>query len=492
MTVRGGTVYLVGAGPGDPGLITVRGLEVLQRADVVLHDRLVTDALLAYAPAVAELIDVGKSPSGQAASQDHINALLIEHARRSRVVVRLKGGDPLVFGRGWEERESCVAAGVVCEIIPGITSAIAGPAAADIPVTLRGVASTFAVAGAPVIGDRQLAAVAHADTCVFLMGVRELPDLARRLIECGRDPATPTAVVERATCPGQRTVRARIDEIGLVAGAAGLRSPAVIVVGATTALGAMPNGPLAGRRVVVTRPDAAAHQLTSGLRALGADVIGAPLIDIALADPRCDALLDRLADYDWIVFTSRHAVRGFRRAIEHRGGDSRRFARARIAVVGPVTGRELESWGLRPDLRAEPARAEALVQALLTQNPRPQRVLFPCGTLALDVIPSALTAQGIAVDPLRVYETRKRSLDDGARRGIEAGVDAIVLCSPSAAAALGESNVEIGAAIVVCIGPTTAAATAPFGWGDVRVAGEHSDAGVIVTTLAALESTVAV
>ena len=237
MTVRPGTVYLVGAGPGDPGLITVRGLELLQRADVILHDRLVAPALLREGRATALVSDVGKAPRGHAVSQEEINAALVAHAEQGKTVVRLKGGDPLVFGRGWEEREACRKAGVPCEIVPGISSALAGPAAADIPVTCRGVASSVAIVAAATIGRRQLAAIAHADTCVFLMGMHGLRDLATRLLECGRDPATPAAVVERATLPGQRLVRARLDRIADAVAAAGLRAPAVIVVGATAAFG---------------------------------------------------------------------------------------------------------------------------------------------------------------------------------------------------------------------------------------------------------------
>ena len=198
MTVRAGTVYLVGAGPGDPSLITVRGLELLQRADVVLYDRLVSPALLDRASTRALLIDVGKASFGQATLQADINRALVEHAVQGRVVVRLKGGDPNVFGRAWEERQACVAAGVPCEVVPGISSAIAGPAAAGIPVTLRGVSSSIAIAATPTIDDDELSAIAGADTAVFLMGVRELPQLVRRLLEAGRDPSTPVAIVERA------------------------------------------------------------------------------------------------------------------------------------------------------------------------------------------------------------------------------------------------------------------------------------------------------
>ena len=482
MTVRAGTVYLVGAGPGDPSLITVRGLELLQRADVVLYDRLVSPALLERARTRAVLIDVGKSPVGDAALQADINSALVEHALQGRVVVRLKGGDPNVFGRAWEERQACVEWGIPCEIVPGISSALAGPGAAGIPLTLRGVASSVAIAATPTIEDRELSAIAGADTAVFLMGVRELPKLATRLLDAGRDASTPVAIVERATMPGQRTVRAPLGDIVDAAERASVQSPAVIVVGATAALGASVRGPLAGKRVVVTRPLNAAHELSNDLRALGADVIFAPLIEIVPVENADTGALGHLHDYDWIVFTSRHAVTGFRRLVERRG-DVRSIAHARFAVVGPTTGRELEVWGIQADLQPDDHRADQLASLLVEQRPR--RVLFPCGTLALTTIPALLGEHGIPVDLLRVYHTRRLVLDDRVRTQIERGVDAVFLASPSATAALGASTLALGDATIVCIGPTTAAATVPFDWPNVITAGEHSDAGMIEALIAA-------
>lgn len=486
MTVRPGTVYLVGVGPGDPGLITVRGLELLQRADVILHDRLVEPVLLEQARPSARVVDVGKAPYGEATSQADINTALVRHAGDGSVVVRLKGGDPLMFGRGWEEREACVAAGVQCEIVPGVSSALAAPAAAGIPVSLRGVAASVAIGAAPTIDDPGVQSLACADTAVVLMGVRGLRDLARRLIAFGRDPSTPAALIERATLPGERVIRARLDAIADAAEAAGVEPPAVIVVGKTAALRATRPGPLTGQRIVVTRPRNAAPELCAALRSLGADVIPAPLIQIAQTDASNNAALDRLEDFDWIVFSSRHGVRGFRRAIESRRLDLRALSRAGVAAVGPVTARELETWGIYPDVVPHPARAQALVDALLAQPSPPRHVLFPGGTLALDTIPDALGAAGVAVERLEVYETRLRPLDPRARSAIDAGVHAILLASPSAATALGNSGVDPRDAAIVCIGPTTAAATAPYGWRHVSVATSHSDTGLIACTLETL------
>jgi uroporphyrinogen III methyltransferase/synthase len=475
-----GTVYLVGAGPGDPSLITVRGLELLQRADVVLYDRLVSPALLERVRPRALLVDVGKSAFGDAARQADINRALVDYALEGRVVVRLKGGDPNVFGRAWEERQACAASGVPCEIVPGVSSALAGPASAGIPLTLRGVASSIGIAATPAIGDQELRTFAGADTAVFLMGVRELPRLVRRLSDAGRDPSTPVAIVERATMPGQRVIRSTLGGIVSAAERAGIESPAVIIVGATAALGAKTYGPLAGKRVVVTRPVNAAHELSNDLRALGADVVFAPLIEIVPVEHVDAQPLDRLADYDWIVFTSRHAVTGFRRLVERRR-DVRSIAHARFGVVGPTAGRELEAWGIQPDLQPAEHRADRLAALLAAQGPR--RVLFPCGTLALTAIPAVLGEHGIPVDLLPVYHTRRLPLDERARAQIECGVDAVLLASPSAAAALGASGVELGDATVGCIGPTTAAAAVPFGWPNVVVASDHSDGGMIEALL---------
>ncbi len=486
MTVRAGTVYLVGAGPGDPGLMTVRGLELLQRADVVLHDRLVEPALLEAARLSARLIDVGKTAYGAATSQSTINAALVRHALEGSVVVRLKGGDPLIFGRGWEEREACVSAGVPCEIVPGVTSAIAGPTAAGIPVTLRGTASSVLIAAAPVLSPHTLRGAALADTSVFLMGVRGLRNLAHAMMKAGRDPASPAAIVERATLPGERVVRARLDAIADVAEAAAIASPAVVVGGNTTALAPARSGALAGRRIVVTRPRHAALALCDALHALGADVIHAPLIRISLVDASTHPLVGRTPDFDWIVFTSRHGVRGFRRALETNRLDLRRLAGTRIAAIGPITARELEAWGIVPDLCPEPARAEALVDALCAATARPRRVLFPCGTLAHDVIPVALQAAGVSVECLPVYQTAPLPLDARARNAIREGVDAILLASPSAATALAQDGVDPGDAAIVCIGATTADAAAACRLRHIRVAAVHSDRGLVDSTIDAI------
>ncbi|MCC6318291.1 MAG: uroporphyrinogen-III C-methyltransferase [Gemmatimonadaceae bacterium] len=491
MTVRPGTAYLVGAGPGHAGLITVRGRDLLRRADVVLHDRLVDPALLDEAPPGALIESVGKSSRGDSGTQEVINAAIVRHALAGRVVVRLKGGDPLVFGRGWEELLACRDAGVPCEIVPGVSSALAAPAAAGIPATLRGVASSAViVAGTALLTSPD--PLPRADTTIVLMGVGELDAIAARLIASGIDPQTPAALVEQATCPGERVVSAALAEIARLAVAEGVAAPAVLVVGLTVAELQRQRrvGPLAGCRVVITRPHEAARELADNLRAAGADVIAAPLIRITYAQPDVTRALAHAGPRPWIAFTSRHGVRGFRGALEHHAVDVRALGSARLASVGPVTSRELLSWGLRPDVQPDVFRADALVDALRERVARHERVLFPSGTLALDTLPRGLRAAGLEVTPIEVYHTQELPLAPRAHEAIARGVDAVLLASPSAARALGASGVQPGSAVAVCIGETTAAAARAQGW-SVRVASTHTDAGMIAELIALRSTAVA-
>lgn len=485
MTVRPGTVYLVGAGPGDPGLITVRGQELLRRADVVLYDRLVLDSLLLEASPTAELIDVGKEAVGHASRQADINVALVAQALAGRVVVRLKGGDPFVFGRGWEELEACRAAGVPCEVIPGLSSAIAGPAAAGIPVTCRGVASSVTVSAAPMVSDEALRAFRHVDTQVFLMGVATMPALAARLVANGHSARTPCAIVERATMPGQRSVQATLATLAAEVQAAHLRAPAVLVVGPTAHFGRSANGQLSGRRVLVTRPTHAASALIDGLRQHGAEVMHTPLIQLRHVTPDLE-WQSRLQGSDWLVFTSRHAVRGFRQAVSRAGGDARWLARKRLAVIGPIAARELAAWGLHADLQAPEAREHSLVDALLNHTFPPRHVFFPCGSLSADTLALTLSSHGVQVSPLIVYRTDTLPLDAQSAAAVCEGVDAILLASPTAARALALSQrahppLDVSNTPIVCLGQRTASVCHDERWRQVHVADTHSDEGTIDT-----------
>lgn len=489
MTIRSGSVYLVGAGPGDPGLITVRGLELLRRADVVIHDRLVGEPLLGEARHDAIIIDAGKAPGDHRLTQDQINDAIVAHAHEGYAVVRLKGGDPYVFGRGWEELEACREAGIPCEVVPGITSAIAGPAAADIPVTARNVARSFTVvtarSGGPGedLGHLDFDALARLDTVVFLMGVAALPEIVQGLTGAGRDRATPAAIIERATLPGQREVRATLATITKAAAESRIGSPAVIVVGDVAAVGGRADGPLAGRRIVVTRPRSASHELAQRLRELGATPIDCPLIRIVPVSPPDHAWTLCLRDARWLVFTSRHAVIGFQRALREAGLDARALAGVRIACVGPTTARQAEAAGWVPDLVPRVHRASGLIEEIGSIARPGERVIFARGSLAREELSEGLREHALVVDELTVYETLLESPDERTAAEIRAGIDALLFASPSAVDAFVRAGLDPGNAPVVCIGPTTGDAARRAGFSAATDATDHSDAGLIETTL---------
>ncbi|MDX1999975.1 MAG: uroporphyrinogen-III C-methyltransferase [Thermoanaerobaculia bacterium] len=499
-----GSVHLVGAGPGAPDLLTLRGLDRLRAADVVVYDRLLTPELLALAPAGAERVDVGKEAGRVTLPQRAIERLLVERARAGQVVVRLKGGDPFVFGRGAEELDACRAAGVPCEVVPGLSSAFAGPAGVGVPVTERGVARSVVVLSAHAGDDTPpLASAAHgADTLVVLMGLDRLASLSAELIAAGRPANTPAAIVSHATWSTETVRATRLGELA-VAGR-DLESPALVVIGPTaararnggsdesagTSLGVL-SGSLAGRTIALTRPDGPARRTAALLAARGARVVASPLIEIELQDEAvlASALAERLplARYPWLVFTSKHGVAGFWRGLRAAGRDARALAGTRLAVVGPATAEALGDHGLSADLVAVPHRAEALVAALARQMLPGHRVLFSAGSRARRETVLGLGAHGIAVDELEVYTTRHRAPTPAFRNTLERGVDAVVFTSPSAVASYVEHGLDPAAAdVVVCLGPTTAAEARERGFRDPQVAADHDEAGLIEALTAAL------
>ena len=487
-----GRVWLVGAGPGDAGLITVRGRELLGRADVVVYDRLAGPELLTLTRPDAELIDVFKAPGHHTVPQDDIHEVLIERARAGKEVVRLKGGDPFVYGRGWEEIEACYLAGIPCEVVPGVSSATGVPTQAGIPLTLRGQASTVSVV-TPSVGrglpDRELPyeAMAKMDTSVVLMGGARLEEVTEGLVAAGRDGETPAAVVQEGTLPGERQVRGTLANIASLVREERLQPPMVLIVGPGAGLPRLDGnapapgfGPLAGRRVVVTRPSSASRQVISKLRGLGAEVIDSPLIRIEYVE--ADVSGPR-SDHDWIVFTSLHGVEGFRRQLERQGLDARFFGAARIAVVGPKTAACLEEAGIRADLIPGEYRARALVEAIGAEAESGQRVLFPCGTLAVDEVSHGLTRVGLEVQTLHVYDTLLQPPNDAALEAFRAGVDAVLLYSPSAAKSLASSGVDLGGVQIFCVGPTTADAGRSAGLSVSGVPDIYGDEGMIESLL---------
>ncbi len=478
-----GHVALVGAGPGDAGLITVRGRERLRAAEVVIFDRLIDLTLLREAPLTALLVDAGKAPGDHRLTQRQINAQIVAHALAGRQVVRLKGGDPFVYGRGWEEHEACRAAGISCEVVPGVSSALAVPAAANIPVTARGVARSVLIttprSSSGLDTDALGPDAAAADTVVLLMSRECLRDVCRRLVAQGRAASTPAAIVEQGTLPSQRSVRATLATLADEADRAGIANPCVVIVGDVVDCASSAGGhstSLAGRRIVVTRPRTASADLIRRLVARGAQVIDAPLIDVV---PRTPATWPVLRSYTWLIFTSLHGVRGFFAALAQRGLDIRAIGNSAIGAVGPKTASELQRHGLRADLVPDEHRAAALVTALVDRLGPVDRALFVGGSLALDTLPRGLRSHGVDLDVLEVYETRRLDLEPSARRAIEQGVDAILLYSPSAAVALHEARAAVGAAVLAAVGPTTARRIEQLGWKTPLVPERYGDDGML-------------
>jgi uroporphyrinogen III methyltransferase/synthase len=459
------TVYLVGAGPGDPGLLTVRGAELLRRADVVVHDRLSAEELLDLAPPQAERIDVGKAPGHARVSQEGINELLVEHGRSGRTVVRLKGGDPTVFARGGEEALALADAGVPFEIVPGITSAIAVPAYAGIPVTQRFSSTSFTVVtghedpSVPLEGSVDWEAVARVGgTIVVLMGVGRIRAITQRLIDGGRDPDTPAAAVIWGTRPDQRTVRATLGTLA----DQDLQSPATIVVGAVAGLdlGWFERRPLFGRTIVVTRARAQSSSLLARLRELGAATVELPAIRI---DEPADggAALRRaaadLAGFDWVVVTSPNGARRLLAACR----DARAFGPAQVAAIGPGTADALREGNVEADLVPERFVAEGLLEVFPDPPAGGGTVLLARAAEARDVLPEGLRERGWSVEVVEAYRTvqGRPSADELAAA---ASADVVTFTSSSTVRNF-LAVCDTVPPVVACIGPVTAATAREHG-----------------------------
>ena len=470
-----GRVYLVGAGPGDPGLLTVRARELLLEADVVLTDRLVPPEALALAR--GEVIDVGKTGGGEQVPQDETERLLVEHALAGRTVVRLKGGDPFVFGRGGEEALVCREHGIPFEVVPGVTAGVAAPAYAGIPVTHRGVAAAVAfVTGRDTDGRLpDVDALARfPGTLVFYMGVRNLGDIASGLIAAGRPADQPVAIVQRGTFADQRVVRAPLAEIAAVAVAADVRAPAITIVGDVTALDLdwFEAGPLSGRTIAVTRARPQASALAMRLQALGAAVVEAPMISI---EPLAVELPD-LAGYDLLCVTSPNGVQ----RLFELARDARGLAGPRIAAIGPGTAAALRERGIEPDVVPERAVSEGLVEALA--DVPVSRALLARGEQGRDVLRDALRARGAEVDVLAVYRTVAEPLSDR-ERDAALGADDLVFASASAAEAFHAATGTFDRPRIVSIGPATSAALRELGCEPTVEAAEHTPDGLIQALL---------
>jgi uroporphyrinogen III methyltransferase/synthase len=482
-----GTVILVGAGPGDPGLMTVRGLEVLRAADVVLYDRLLDPNVLAECRRDAQLIYAGKGPGGM--KQSEINAALVEHAQAGHTVCRLKGGDPFLFGRGGEEASYLVSAGVPFEVVPGVTSAIAAPAYAGIPVTDRRFASTVAMVTGHAAEDEpdrrpRWRELNGADTLVVLMAVGALSEVARELIEAGRDAQQPAAVIEQGATPKQRVVVARLENVAAEAEAAGIKAPAVVVVGQVVelrqTLAWAEQKPLWGRRVLVTRPAGQAEPLSAALRAAGAEAIEFPCIEVRElpADAAMLALIERR--YEWTLFVSANGARAAAAALRAAECDSRAFPPGRIGTVGPGTAAAVEGIGLRVDFMPAQYTVAALA-AGLPGSLEGKAVLLPGRAEVNPRLRAGLTARGAEIVVWPVYEIALSQPRLPLAEVVGAGVDVVALTSASAARAFVElAGKEAAAcALIACIGPPTAEAARDAGLKVDMVADEHTTHGLV-------------
>jgi uroporphyrinogen III methyltransferase / synthase len=529
-----GTVHLVGAGPGDPGLMTTRAHELIAQADVILYDRLIPAGALDGARPDALLVYVGKEGGGPSMAQDEIDRRLVEHAHAGRRVVRLKGGDPFVFGRGGEEALVLRAAGIPFEVVPGVTAGVAASAYAGIPVTHRDRASAVAFVTGHEDPDKPGSAIdwealaRFPGTLVFYMGVRQLPRIAERLIAHGRPADEPAAAIERGTLPGQRTLVATLATLPARAEEEGIRPPSITLVGAVAGLREQlrwfEDRPLAGRTVAVTRARQQASGLAARLRALGAEVVEAPAIRVVALDPPLPAPLaataapsgDRAASprdertrpaaagdepaaagdepsaalaaeppYDLVCLTSPNAVRLLFERLAAAGRDARALAGARIAAIGPGTARALRDHGLIADVVPERFVAEALVEALADVPVR--RALIARARVARDVLPDALRARGAEVDVLDLYETVAERLDAGTLDALRAA-DYVTFTSSSTvrflleaaggAAALGDGP------RLVSIGPVTSATLREHGLEPHAEATEHDVGGLVAALVA--------
>ena len=482
--LRNGLVYLIGAGPGDPGLITVKGLECVSKASVVIYDYLAAPALLKYARRNAELIYVGKKGGDHTLSQEGINALIVEKAREGHTVARLKGGDPFVFGRGGEEAEELIEAGIPFEIVPGVTSAIAAPAYAGIPLTHRKHTATVAFVTGHEDPTKEASTIDWAalakgiGTLVFFMGVKNLPQIARRLVEHGRPADTPAALIRWGTTPRQQTVSGTLANIVQRAEEAGIKAPAIIVVGEVVSLRQtmrwFDKRPLLGKRIVVTRARTQASDLVQRLSDLGAECLEFPTIRVEPPPDwsHLDRALARINEYRWLIFTSVNGVAFFFKRLFELGKDVRMLGHLQTAVIGPATADKLMDFGFKSDIIPESYRAEAVVAAFEKEDVVGQKILLPRAAEARPILPKELRAMGAAVDDITVYCTRPVS--DHKDRLIELleadAIDMITFTSSSTVSNFksllpeGRFQELVKSATIASIGPITSETAANLGF----------------------------
>jgi len=492
-----GKVYLVGAGPGDPELITVKGARCLSEAEVIVYDRLVDERVLRGISPDAEMIYVGKSADQHTLRQSEINQLLVDKAAEGKTVVRLKGGDPFMLGRGGEEAETLVDAGIPFEVVPGVSASVAVPAYAGIPVTHRTLASSMAV----ITGHEDPAKTASSirweklatgvDTLVFLMGVGNVAYIAEELTKNGRPGTTPVAIIREGTGPLQETLVSTLDGAAEAVEKAGFVPPAVIVVGDVVNMRDrirwFDNRPLFGKRVLVTRSRQQASVLSQLLSRHGAMPVELPTIQIEpIADSQeLDRAIDRMSDYSWLIFTSANGVDVFFKRLRELGRDSRSVNGVRLCAIGPATAAALERNGIVADQMPQEFLATAVADALEGEDISGQRILLPRAESAPPELVNKLAHLGASVDEIALYRTvpPQESPDGGKKMLLDGEIDVITFTSSSTVrhlvSLLGAEWEAINRTKVACIGPVTAATAAELG---VRVditASEHTIPGLV-------------
>lgn len=494
-----GVCYLIGAGPGDPRLLTVRARQIVAAADVIVYDYLCNPRILRWARPDAEKILAGKRSRNPEVAQEETNAILVDRTRRGLTVARLKGGDPCVFGRGGEEAEHLVAAGLRYEIVSGVTSAIAVPAYAGIPVTHRDHCSSFIVATGHIdpkkgVIDLDYPLLARfGGTRVILMGVGKLREIASNLITAGAAQDTPAAVIQWGTLARQRSACGTLGNIADMAQAGGIGPPGVIVVGRVVSIAGglrwFEHRPLFGRRIVITRPTADAGGLADRFEDLGADVIEVPLTRIAPPSDPC--ALERAAraagEFDWIVFASANAARSFFGIIERGRMDLRGLATARFACVGTETAAAITAFHIQPDLTPAEFTADALASEFHRMDMTGKKVLLPRGNLGRDVLERSLKAQGALVTVVEAYRTEPETGDpfDGRLRLSEEGADWVTFASPSAAEQWFSQGISCrGSWMAASIGPATSARLRRLGHPPEVEASPHTAEGLVAAILA--------
>jgi uroporphyrinogen III methyltransferase/synthase len=473
-------VYLVGAGPGDPGLLTLKGRRCLQEAEVVLHDELVDRRLLDLAPPSCERIYVGKKGGRKSLPQEELNALLVAQARQGRRVVRLKGGDPFVFGRGGQEALALAEAGVPFEVVPGVSAAMGVAAYAGIPLTHRGLAAAAVL----VTGEEDPAKTTALDweqlariegTLVIYMGNRKLPRLCAALIRGGRPPRTPAAVVEWGTWPRQRSAVSTLEHLAEEARRREIAPPSLAIVGEVVSLREKLNWferrPLFGRQVLVTRSREQAGPLQALLEDQGAEVSLLPLLELAPPDDwrELDESIDRLEQFAWVVFASPNSAEFFWERLRQRGKDTRAFGPARVAAVGQATAERLRARGLEPDLLPEDQSQEGLVAAFAGVEVAGQEVLLPASAIGRALLAEELTRRGARVRQVVAYQNRSPAQVEPPPALAEGRIEVVVFASPSSVShffsVLGDERARqvLEKAAIACIGPTTARAVVEQG-----------------------------